>query len=108
MTKDEFKELQLQFTQSGKTLKLYLQQINMSYSSYNYWRKKFKTSDCNNELAPICFKTRKVAVTPTFSGHIPSGATLLFPNGVQAHFGAGTEEVLLRLLKESITPNVLS
>ncbi|GAA6530171.1 hypothetical protein LPYR103PRE_21440 [Segatella asaccharophila] len=107
MTKQEFEELQLQFAQSGKTLKLYLHQINLKYSNYNYWRTKFKTANSHNELAPISIKSGKEEPAPVFNGQMPCGATLVFPNGVRAHFGTGTEDVLLKLLKESISPDVL-
>ena len=41
MTHDEFVDLQLAHQSSGLTLKSYLKQIGTSYSTYNYWRKKF-------------------------------------------------------------------
>ena len=37
MTKEEFKKLQSDHVKSGMSLKLYLQQIGTSYSTYNYW-----------------------------------------------------------------------
>ena len=40
MNKSEFEELELQVQQSGLPLKLYLQQVGVSYSTYHYWRKK--------------------------------------------------------------------
>ncbi len=35
------------------------------------------------------------------------GATLLFPNGLHAHFGSGTEELLRDLLNKSLMNHVL-
>ena len=40
-------------------------------------------------------------------GNVPSGATLLFPNGLRAYFGSGTEGVLLELLNKSLSAHVL-
>ena len=40
MTKEEFEVLQLDLQQSGKSVKDYLQEAGVNYSTYNYWRKK--------------------------------------------------------------------
>ena len=40
MNRSEFEELELQIQQSDLPLKLYLQQVGVSYSTYHYWRKK--------------------------------------------------------------------
>ena len=45
MTKEEFIKLQSDHVKSGMTLKLYLQQLGTSYTTYNYWRKKYCSSD---------------------------------------------------------------
>lgn len=36
------------------------------------------------------------------------GVTLAFPNGVRAHFGRGSEGVLMEVLSQSMTDHVLS
>ena len=41
MTKQEFFELQDEVSASDKTLKDFLQEKGICYSTYNYWRKKF-------------------------------------------------------------------
>ena len=41
MSKEEFVSLQLHHQQSGRSLKDYLKEINVGYSTYSYWRKKF-------------------------------------------------------------------
>ena len=105
MTKEEFEVLQLDLQQSGKSVKDYLQAAGVNYSTYNYWRRKLSASDNpQSGLAPICF-TRHA--DPVFSGSMPSGATLLFPNGLRAHFGSGTEGVLMELLTKSLADHVL-
>ena len=105
MTKEEFEVLQLDLQQSGKSVKDYLQEAGVNYSTYNYWRKKLLAKDNPKpELAPINFSQH---ADPVFSGSVPTGATLLFPNGLRAHFGSGTESVLMELLTKSLTDHVL-
>ena len=56
MTKEEFEVLQLDLQQSGKSVKDYLQEAGVNYSTYNYWRKKLLSRDTPKpELAPISF-----------------------------------------------------
>ena len=105
MTKEEFELLQLDLQQSGKSLKDYLHDAGVNYSTYNYWRKKMTENvSAKPELAPISFKQPS---DPVFTGSVPSGATLLFPNGLRAHFGSGAEGVLLELLNKSLVSHVL-
>ena len=105
MTKEEFEVLQLDLHQSGKSIKEYLHDAGVNYSTYNYWRKKTTEKKSSNpELAPISFRQPS---DPVFTGAVPSGATLLFPNGLRAHFGSGTEGVLLELLNKSLSTHVL-
>jgi len=105
MTKEEFEVLQLDLQQSGMSIKDYLQHVGINYSTYNYWRKKMTEKGSSKpELAPISFTQPS---DPVFSGVVPSGATLLFPNGLRAHFGSGSESVLLELLNKSLSAHVL-
>ena len=106
MTKEEFEVLQLDLQQSGKSIKEYLHDAGVNYSTYNYWRKKILVKeDPQPELAPIRFSLH---ADPVFPGSVPSGATLLFPNGLRVHFGSGTENVLRDLLDKSLVSHVLS
>lgn len=109
MNKEEFVLLQQQYRESGKSLKEFLKDAGICYSKYNYWNKKCKSDDVRHELAPITFtEAREQALsTPSFTGELPSGATLLFPNGLRAHFGTGTEEMLMEVLKQSLVSHVL-
>ena len=105
MTKEAFEVLQLDLQQSGKSVKDYLHDVGVNYSTYNYWRKKMIEKDSPKpELAPISFTQTS---DPVFTGAVPSGATLLFPNGLRAHFGSGTEDVLRELLGKSLVSHVL-
>ena len=77
----------------------------ISTNAYADWRKKLKENDSPKpELAPISFTQ---SADPMFTGAMPSGATLLFPNGLRAHFGSGTESVLMELLTKSLVAHVL-
>ena len=80
MTKEGFEVLQLDLQQSGKSVKDYLQEAGVNYSTYNYWRKKLLVNEAPKpELAPISFTQH---ADPAFSSSVPSGATLLFPKGM--------------------------
>ena len=107
MTKEEFLQLQSDHQASGLSLKLYLKQTGTSYSTYNYWRKKYCSPEKPmRDLAPISLR-RSEPSSNTFTGDVPSGATLLFPNGLRAHFGSGTEYLLRDLLDKSLMIHVL-
>ena len=109
MNKEEFVLLQEQYQQSGKSLKEFLKDAGICYSKYNYWNKKCKSDDVPHELAPITFTENKEqpSSASSFTGDLPSGATLLFPNGLRAHFGIGTENMLMEVLKQSLVGHVL-
>ena len=102
MNKSEFEELELQVQQSGLPLKLYLQQVGVSYSTYHYWRKKCaaEKDSLKQELAPISFKQPTAALT--LDEQVPQGVAFLFPNGLRAHFGCGSEKLLMELLTHSL------
>lgn len=102
MNRQEFEELELQVQQSDLPLKSYLQQIGVSYSTYHYWRKKCSvdSNSVKQELAPISFKQ---AVTESFQEEqLLHGVALLFPNGLRAHFGSGSEDILMEVLNQSL------
>ena len=109
MTKDEFVSLQLQYHQSGKSLKAFLKDSGICYSNYHYWNKKYESADTSQELAPIMFMDTRLnePVSSVSSNDVPSGTTLLFPNGLRAHFGRGAENILVEILKKSLSSHVL-
>ena len=102
MNRQEFEELELQVQQSELPLKSYLQQIGVSYSTYHYWRKKCSVgkNSVNQELAPICFKQSATESSP--EEQMPHGVALLFPNGLRAHFGSGSEDLLKEIFTQSL------
>ena len=109
MTKEEFAELQHRHLESGKSLKEYLRQFGVCYSTYSYWRRKYLAAEEPHELAPICFRvTERSSTNPLpFSNDLSSGTTLLFPNGLRAHLGSGTESMLKDLFEKSLASHVL-
>ena len=102
MNRQEFEELELQLQQSGLPLKSYLQQIGVSYSTYHYWRKKCSVdgNSIKQELAPISFKQTATETFPV--EQIPHGVAVLFHNGLRAHFGNGSEKILMELFTQSL------
>ena len=107
MTQEEFLQLQSDHQHSGLSLKSYLHQAGICYSTYNYWRKKFcGKEEASCDLAPISFRSSESS-SSSFTADVPSGATLLFPNGLRAHFGSGTERMLMELLNKSLSSHVL-
>jgi putative transposase len=105
MTREDFVVLQSDLQKSGMSITKYLQHVGINYNTYNYWRKKVQDKDSKDpSLVPISF-TRPS--DPASTSGVPSGATLLFPNGLRAHFGTGMEDVLRELLDKSLVSHVL-
>lgn len=104
MTRLEFEELQLKFKASGMTLLSFLQSVGVAYTTYNYWRRKQKDDSCPHPIAPI--HLREPDMEPLRTSAMPGveipGVTLSFPNGVRAHFGRGSEHVLMDILNKSM------
>lgn len=104
MTKQEYLEIQSEVLSGGKRLKLILAEHGVPYSTYNYWRNKFTSSEENLPIAPISIKEVEVAERySTLEDVDATGVVLAFPNGVQAHFGRGSEQVLMEVLNKSLS-----
>ena len=86
------------------TLKDFLRTEGVSYTTYNYWSKKMRSESTTYPVAPITL--RQQTGTRTGGLHMQSvelpGVTLAFPNGVKAHFGRGSEKVLMEVLSQSM------
>lgn len=102
MNRQEFEELELQVQQSDLSLKSYLQQTGVSYSTYHYWRRKCSVdrNSIKHELAPISFK--QAFTESAQEEQLPHGVALLFPNGLRAHFGSGSEDILMEIFTQSL------
>lgn len=105
MTKQEYLEIQSEVLSGGKRLKLILAEHG---ATYNYWRNKFTSSEENLPIAPISIKEVEVAERySTLEDVDATGVVLAFPNGLRAHFGRGSEQVLMEVLNKSLS-HVLS
>lgn len=109
MTKSEFQKLQFRAASSGTTLKVFLQSEGVAYSTYNYWSKKLKAEAEALPIAPISIRHQehKTDTGNVITGVELPGVTLAFPNGVKAHFGRGSESVLMEVLSQSMSDHVL-
>lgn len=109
MTKEEFTSLQELHRSSGLSLLKFLQQEHISYSTYNYWKRKstysleHEPAEPESALAPITIKSPGV-----FPASSVSGMTLLFPNGVRAHLSSGMEDSASLLINQYNCCHVLS
>ena len=106
MTKIEFEELQHKFQTSGKTLKAFLKEEGVAYSTYNYWSKKLRDEAVTLPIAPIELREHRESYASTnvsMSDVELPGVTLAFPNGVRAHFGRGSEGMLMEVLTKSMS-----
>ena len=107
MTESSFKELQLQQQQSGKSLKCFIKDLGVASSTWSYWRKKYERQEASHDLAPISIKVSGRQAKAAFESNAPGGTTLLFPNGLRAHFGAGSEGILTDMLNKILSAHVL-
>lgn len=104
MTRSEFQELQSRAITCGTTLKAFLLAEGIAYSTYNYWSKKIKAEAATLPAAPITIRRESCAgpePLPVSGAELP-GVTLAFPNGVRAHFGCGSERILMDVLNQSM------
>ena len=104
MTKEEFEILKCEQKESGKSIKTYLAGRGICFTSYYYWKKKYSEPKMETGLVPIEIhnNTESHCVSfETIPGEI-GGVSLAFPNGLRAHFGRGTEQVLMEVLRKSL------
>ena len=81
MTKDDFLQLQALQRNSGLPLMKYLREKGLSYSTYNYWKRKFlyqESEESEIPFAQVCLRPSTEVALASSTGHI----TLRFPNGV--------------------------
>ncbi|MDE6008090.1 MAG: hypothetical protein K2G90_02670 [Muribaculaceae bacterium] len=103
MTRKEFEELQLEHASSGMSLKSFLKKSGVSYTTYHYWDKKARTERERLPMAPIAIKIDEPTESSvSLAPGSYSGVILAFPNGVRAHFGQGSEGVLMEVLTKSM------
>ena len=75
----------------------YLDHLGLKYSTYTYWRRKFRFSpsaDDDVPFAQVSLRTSSDVTLPVHTGNI----TLQFPNGVRVCLESGMEETASRLI----------
>ena len=103
MTREEFEALKNRVMTSSGTLKSVLKAEGISYSTYHYWIRKTRSEQEPHPIAPITIReTQSDAPENMLSGLGLPGVTLAFPNGLKAHFGQGSETVLMEVLNRSL------
>lgn len=115
MTKEEFKSLQDAHKESGKSIKNFLKDKGVHYSTYNYWRKKFEAEEQALPLAPIKLRSGGASTSDAYANtkepynapELSAGVMVAFPNGVRAHFGRGSEDLLMQVINQSLASHVL-
>ena len=104
MNKTEFEQVKERYHNSGQSLKGFLKEIGVSYTTYNYWRKKLEAERREHPIAPITIRQRRSGdLGSMLPGIGLPGVTLAFPNGLKAHFGQGSEPVLMEVLNRSLS-----
>ena len=88
---------------SNGTLKSFLKAEGLAYSTYHYWLRKTRAEQELHPMAPITIRERQWinAENPLACVRLP-GVTVAFPNGLKAHFGQGSEMVLMEVLNRSL------
>ena len=104
MTKEEFLQLESTIKCSGKSIKSYCREQSISYSTYNYWRKKYQLSATVGQLAPVRFSRPSVGVETVGT----SGVVIQLPTGVQIEFAQSNDAVALQVLTGMCSSYVLS
>lgn len=110
MTRQEFLDLQQELTSTGKMIKVFLREKGIKYSTYAYWRRRVESEKSPMPIAPITIREQTHGCQSSeteFNGVDIPGVTLAFPNGLRAHFGRGSESVLMKLFDRSLENHVL-
>ena len=104
MTKEEFELLQIRQKESGKSVKAFLAEEGIWFTRYYYWKKKYSQPKMESGLVPIEIHTNPESHSVSLEGigGEIGGVSLAFPNGVRAHFGRGSEGVLMEVLRKSL------
>ncbi len=119
MDKEQFLAMQQEQRSSGLTVSEYCQVQSISYSTYNYWRKKYSSTSSTSSTSKASSTTTRKQSTSTKgsttaaqqSGLVPvqlkssqssavrSGGVLIqLPNGVQVEFADSSDSVAIQML----------
>ena len=104
MSKEEFLQLESTIKISGKSIKSYCREQSISYSTYNYWRKKYHMPAIVGQLAPVSFTHPSVGMETVRT----SSVVIQLPTGVQIEFAQSDDAVALQVLTGMCSSYVLS
>ena len=104
MTKEEFELLQKRQKESGKSVKAFLAEEGIWFTRYYYWKKKYSQTKMETGLVPIEIHNDTGGHSVSLEGICGEigGVILAFPNGLRAHFGRGSEKVLMEVFRKSL------
>ena len=104
MTKEEFELLQKRQKESGKSVKAFLKEEGIWFTRYYYWKKKYCQPKIDAGLVPIEIHNNPESHSVSLEGVRGEieGMSLAFPNGLRAHFGRGSEKVLMEVIRKSL------
>ena len=104
MTKEEFELLQKRQKESGKSVKAFLKDEGIWFTRYYYWKKKYCQPEIDVGLVPIEIHNNPESHSVSLEGMRGEigGVSLAFPNGLRAHFGRGSEMVLMEVIRKSL------
>ena len=104
MTKEEFEFLEKRQKESGKSVKAFLRDEGVWFTRYYYWKKKYSQQKMEAGLVPVeihNYTESHCLGLEGIRGEI-GGVSLVFPNGLKAHFGRGSEKVLMEVMRKSL------
>jgi putative transposase len=100
MTKEELLRLQDLQRNSGLPLMKYFDKVGLKYSTYTYWKRKFRFSPSTEDdvpFAPVRLRTPSDVTLPVHTGNI----TLQFLNGVRVCLESSMGEFNLQMQSNS-------
>ena len=104
MTKEEFELLRKRQKESGKSVKAFFKDEGIWFTRYYYWKKKYCQPKIDAGLVPIEIHNNPESHSVSLEGMRGEigGVSLAFPNGLRAHFGRGSEKVLMEVIRKSL------
>ena len=101
---EEMRELLARWERSGQSLLAFGKAEGISYTTLQYWRRKFRDSPGATEATSESPGWAEVRVVPdAVSAEIPTGYEVWLPNGISLEVRIGFDAVELRRLVEVLT-----
>ena len=102
MNRQEFEELELQVQQSELPLKSYLQQIGVVIQPITTGVENVPLTGAVSNTSWLLSVLNRHLTESSQEEQLPHGVALLFPNGLRAHFGSGSEDLLKEIFTQSL------